>query len=84
MLFFPLNNIYLYIFFFLILVIFISILLFTLSYFFNSEEPYFEKTSAYECGFEPFVDTRVRFDVRFYLVGLLFLVFDIEIMFLYP
>ena len=43
-----------------------------------------EKTSAYECGFEPFEDTRARFDVRYYLVAILFIVFDLEIAFLFP
>lgn len=43
-----------------------------------------EKTSAYECGFEPFEDARTRFDVRFYLVALLFIVFDLEVAFLFP
>lgn len=43
-----------------------------------------EKTSAYECGFEPFEDARSRFDVRFYLVALLFIIFDLEVAFLFP
>ena len=43
-----------------------------------------EKTSAYECGFEPFEDARNRFDVRFYIVAILFLIFDIEVAFLFP
>lgn len=43
-----------------------------------------EKTSAYECGFEPFGDSRDSFDVQFYLVGLMFLIFDVEIAFLLP
>lgn len=43
----------------------------------------FEKTSSYECGFEPFEDARSRFDVRFYLVALLFIVFDLEVAFLF-
>lgn len=43
-----------------------------------------EKISAYECGFHPFEDTRSRFDVRFYLVAILFIIFDLEIMFLFP
>jgi NADH-quinone oxidoreductase subunit A len=43
-----------------------------------------EKLSPYECGFEPFEDTRVRFDVRYYLVAILFIIFDLEIAFLFP
>ena len=43
-----------------------------------------EKLSAYECGFEPFEDSRMKFDVRFYLVAILFIIFDLEIAFLFP
>lgn len=43
-----------------------------------------EKMSAYECGFNPFSDARHKFDVRFYLVGILFIIFDLEVMFLFP
>ena len=46
------------------------------------EDP--EKLSAYECGFDPFDDARARFDIRFYLVAILFLVFDLEVSFLFP
>ena len=43
-----------------------------------------EKLSPYECGFEPFEDARIQFDVRFYLVTLLFIIFDLEVAFLFP
>ena len=43
-----------------------------------------EKVSTYECGFEAFEDTRMRFDVRYYLVAILFIIFDLEIAFLFP
>jgi NADH-quinone oxidoreductase subunit A len=43
-----------------------------------------EKLSAYECGFVPYEDARMRFDVRYYLVAILFIVFDLEIAFLFP
>jgi NADH-quinone oxidoreductase subunit A len=43
-----------------------------------------EKNSPYECGFEPFEDARSKFDVRFYLVSILFIIFDLEIAFLFP
>jgi len=48
------------------------------------QKPNPEKLSAYECGFEPFDDTRGRFDVRFYLVAILFIIFDLEVAFLFP
>lgn len=43
-----------------------------------------EKNSPYECGFEAFEDSRMKFDVRFYLVAILFIIFDLEIAFLFP
>ena len=43
-----------------------------------------EKVSAYECGFEAFEDARIQFDVRFYLVAILFIIFDLEVAFLFP
>lgn len=43
-----------------------------------------EKLSSYECGFEPFGDARGKFDVRFYLVAILFIIFDLEVAFLFP
>src|SRR6201995_1213628 len=48
------------------------------------QKPYPEKLSAYECGFEAFDDARRRFDVRFYLVAILFIIFDLEVAFLFP
>ena len=48
----------------------------------NNPDP--EKLSAYECGFEAFSDSRIKFDVRFYLVAILFIIFDLEITFLFP
>jgi NADH-quinone oxidoreductase subunit A len=49
---------------------------------FKSPDP--EKLSPYECGFDPFDDARMRFDARFYLVSLLFIIFDLEVAFLFP
>ena len=48
------------------------------------QRPDSEKVSAYECGFEAFDDARSRFDVRFYLVAILFIIFDLEVAFLFP
>jgi NADH-quinone oxidoreductase subunit A len=48
------------------------------------QKPYPEKLSAYECGFEAFDDARGRFDVRYYLVAILFIIFDLEVAFLFP
>ncbi len=54
------------------------------SYIAGRQKPDSEKLSAYECGFEPFEDARNRFDIRFYLVAILFIIFDLEIAFLFP
>jgi NADH-quinone oxidoreductase subunit A len=48
------------------------------------QRPDSEKLSPYECGFEPFSDARSKFDVRFYLVAILFIIFDLEVAFLFP
>ena len=79
-----LSNEYLFIFVFLVITTLISSVALGLSYGVVYQDNYFEKISVYECGFEPFEDTRVKFDVRFYLVSILFIIFDIEIMFLFP
>jgi NADH-quinone oxidoreductase subunit A len=55
-----------------------------LGFLFGPRRPDEEKLSAYECGFEAFSDSRMKFDVRYYLVAILFIVFDLEIAFLFP
>ena len=62
----------------------ISAIILGLSFLLAIQTPDPEKTSAYECGFEPFEDARNKFDIRFYVVAILFLIFDIEIAFLFP
>ncbi len=62
----------------------LSILLVTASWFAARQKPDSEKLSAYECGFEAFDDARHKFDVRFYLVAILFIIFDLEVAFLFP
>ena len=54
------------------------------SYILAPQRPDSEKVSAYECGFEAFDDARSKFDVRFYLVAILFIIFDLEVAFLFP
>ena len=55
-----------------------------LGFLLGPSKPDSEKLSAYECGFEAFEDARMKFDVRFYLVAILFIIFDLEIAFLFP
>jgi NADH-quinone oxidoreductase subunit A len=62
----------------------LSTVLVVLSRVLGKSRPDTEKLSAYECGFAPFDDARKRFDVRFYLIAILFIIFDLEIAFLFP
>ena len=72
----------------IIIFLFISILLsigfIVINYIASPSNPDPEKLSAYECGFEAFDNARIEFDVRFYLVAILFIIFDLEIAFLFP
>src|SRR5690606_24062685 len=64
--------------------IFLSIVLFLLSYIVAPQKPDAEKISAYECGFDRYEDERNSFDIRLYLVAILFIIFDLEAMFFFP
>ena len=75
---------YLNIFILLIISIILSILLLLLSYLLSIQNPDTEKLSSYECGFEPYDDSRNKFDVKFYIIAILFIVFDIEAVFIFP
>ena len=69
---------------YLLLAIVLSFIIVFASYLLVYQAPELEKMSAYECGFEPYEDARNKFDVKFYLIAMLFIVFDIETMFLIP
>ena len=62
----------------------LSVIMILIGFLRGPHKPDIEKLSAYECGFEPFSDARMKFDVRFYLVAILFIIFDLEIAFLFP
>ena len=62
----------------------ISTALLVVPFFIAPNKPDPEKVSAYECGFDAFDDARMKFDVRFYLVAILFIIFDLEVAFLFP
>jgi NADH-quinone oxidoreductase subunit A len=62
----------------------LGMLLLVLGFLFAPRSPDAAKLSPYECGFEAFEDSRMKFDVRYYLVAILFIVFDLEIAFLFP
>ena len=61
-----------------------GLVLLALGWVLGPRRPDAEKLSPYECGFEPFEDSRMKFDVRYYLVAILFIIFDLEIAFLFP
>jgi NADH-quinone oxidoreductase subunit A len=75
---------YLVILIFLIISILLSLIIVALSCLLSIQNPEPEKLSTYECGFEPYEDSRHKFDIKFYLVAILFIIFDIETMFLLP
>ncbi len=72
------------IFIFLLLSLFLSILIFNLSFILVKQKDDLEKLTAYECGFNPYDDARKVFDVKFYLVAILFIIFDLEAVFFFP
>jgi len=63
---------------------FVSLLLFSLTFSFSKQIIEYNKLVAYECGFNSYSSARIMFDVHFFIVALLFLVFDVELIFLYP
>lgn len=64
--------------------LFLALLIVFLPFLFALKTESKEKLSSYECGFSPFEDSRSEFDVKFYLIGILFIIFDLEISFLFP
>ena len=75
---------YLSILIFIFLALGLSVGFIILNFMFSPKNPDPEKLYAYECGFEALSDSRIEFDVRFYLVAILFIIFDLEIAFLFP
>lgn len=69
---------------FLLFSLFLSILIFNLSFLLVKQKDDLEKLTAYECGFNPYEDARKIFDVKFYLVAILFIIFDLEAVFVFP
>ncbi len=75
---------YMPIFLFIVIGLVIGVIVPTLGFLLGNRQPDSEKNSPYECGFEAFEDARMKFDVRYYLVAILFILFDLEIAFLFP
>lgn len=80
----PVKTEYLSLLLFLVVAIVLTLVIIGASYFLARQNPDSEKLSAYECGFEPYEDSRHVFDIRFCVIAILFIIFDIEIMFLIP
>ncbi|MCP5421077.1 MAG: NADH-quinone oxidoreductase subunit A [Gammaproteobacteria bacterium] len=78
-----LNN-YLPVLIFIVVGILVGVLPIAIGFLLGPRNPDAEKLSPYECGFEAFEDSRMKFDVRYYLVAILFIIFDLEIAFLFP
>jgi NADH-quinone oxidoreductase subunit A len=75
---------YILFFMFLLVGFFISSLIFFLAYLVAPKQFDSEKISTYECGFQPFHNSRLPFDIHFYIIAILFLIFDVELVFIYP
>ena len=75
---------YLPIILFLVIALGLSVAFIVINFILSPQNPDPEKLSAYECGFDPYEDARNAFDVRFYIVAILFIIFDLEAMFLFP
>ena len=75
---------YLVLLIFLVFALLLTIIIIGASFLLAKQNPESEKLSAYECGFEPYEDTRHTFNIRFCVIAILFIIFDIEIMFLIP
>lgn len=69
---------------YLVFAIILSLVIIIFSYIFSSSNPDVEKVSAYECGFDPYEDARNLFDVRFYLLAIIFIIFDLEAIYFFP
>ncbi|HED13128.1 MAG TPA: NADH-quinone oxidoreductase subunit A [Gammaproteobacteria bacterium] len=75
---------YLPVLFFIIIAVAVGVMMIAMGSMLSPSRPDVEKNSPYECGFEPFEDARMKFDVRYYLVAIFFILFDLEIAFLFP
>lgn len=72
------------IFFFIIISLILTVILFVLASVVSPKSATFEKTSVYECGFEPFDEANILFSIQFFVVGILFMIFDLELAYLFP
>ena len=78
------NEQYFYLYFYVISSFLLSFLLFFIAFLLSPKKSNFEKNSSYECGFEPFSDGHIMFNIQFFIVGILFMIFDLELAYLFP
>lgn len=75
---------YKYIYIYILLLIIVGLLLFGISFICVYQKPENGKIEAYECGFNPYSDARNKFEIKYYLIGILFIIFDLELVYLFP
>jgi NADH-quinone oxidoreductase subunit A len=68
----------------MIIILIILLALYLISFILSSRNSYYEKLTPYECGLEPIGDARIKFKIIYYMIGILYLLFDLEIIFIYP
>jgi len=73
-----------YIYFYMLSSLILTVILLAVAFILSSKDTHFEKISPYECGFEPFGDAHSIFNIQFFIVGILFMLFDLELAFLFP
>ena len=78
------NEQYFYLYFYVISSFILSFILFLVAFLLSPKKSNFEKNSSYECGFEPFSDGHIMFNIQFFIVGILFMIFDLELAYLFP
>jgi NADH:ubiquinone oxidoreductase subunit 3 (subunit A) len=78
------NEQHMFLFIYSIFSFFLTSILFILAFILSPKEVSFEKLSSYECGFEPFSDGHLIFNIQFFVVGILFMIFDLELAYLFP
>jgi len=89
---YSLNDIYIYywkeqftyLFLYILCSLILTSILFIVAFILSDKDLSFEKLSTYECGFEPFGDSRLIFNIQFFIVGILFMIFDLELIYLFP
>jgi NADH:ubiquinone oxidoreductase subunit 3 (subunit A) len=78
------NEQYIYLYIYVLSSFILTLLLFLIAFILSSKKVSFEKSSSYECGFEPFGSGHLIFNIQFFIVGILFMIFDLELAYIFP